>query len=994
MKRICLLLFITFIVPRLFGQVTGLVYDEKNNTAPGVNIVVQGTSTGTITDFSGAFRIQARPGDTLLVSYVGYETFRLGVVRSDQNFTVNLTPATIGLTEVVVLGYNSKSRTEISSAVSVLSEDKLNDTPSNDIAGLIQGKVSGVQVVTSSGLPGSGSEIRIRGVSTMNAGNSEPLYVVDGIIGGSFDPSDVETLTVLKDAGATGMYGVRANSGVIIVTTKSAKSGRNNLEFKATYGYNFANQGNLKMMDGQQFYDLSAEQYRDPETHTIDKIRFYSDYPKTLLDYNYDWVGMAFKPAPVQKYYLSSSRRVDKLSYYLSGTYYNEKGTYRNTGFEKINLRANTNIDLNSRVSFRNNINLSASRGDSYDYMDMYYTYLGVPWDNPFNADGTARYIDGKIAKKIDDGTGWWSRDPFNPFHSIDNSDHNYKSVGVDYDMVLEIKLTSWLTFSSSNRLSFSTGKNHNFISPIVAGTYNGKGYIAEDQTMWFGGLSTNLLRFNKDMGEHSLSGLIGEETERGYFEALGLSGTGLPVGFSVPSTASAQYTISGNNGLEILRSLISQVNYDYRKTFFLTASYRVDASSNFPVEHRIAQFPTVSGSVLLNKLGFMSSASSIDLLKVRLSYGYTGNPNIGAARYMGLFDLSTQYNNYSAAVPQQLGNPDLTWEKTRQLNLGIDLELKRRVTMNLDLYNNRTSDLIIQAALPLSMGFESRYENLGYVVNKGLELTLSTINVQTQDFEFSTDISVAYNSNILQGINAPSISTVGGVSQIYQNGQELYSFYLPKWLGVDEATGGPLWEKITRDDNGDIISREPTSNYSEADPQIVGSALPKLTGGLGLNISYKNISLHASGAFQYGNQVYNSTRIFMDSDGHEPYYNNMIPKSTWSRWEKPGDVATHPSMQNNSLSKETSSRYLEDGGFFKIRDVSLSFGLPKAVATKLKVQDISVVLTGNNLFTFTPFWGQDPEATMNKLSWSMPGVIDFKYPINRQYLLSLNIKF
>ncbi|HYX08785.1 MAG TPA: TonB-dependent receptor, partial [Bacteroidales bacterium] len=599
-----------------------------------------------------------------------------------------------------------------------------------------------------------------------------------------------------------------------------------------------------------------------------------------------------------------------------------------------------------------------------------------------------------KNAKKLADGTGWWSRDPINPFHTIENSDHSYHGIGADYDVVLDVKILNWLSFSSSNRMSFSTSKGHNYVSPIVAGTYKDKGYIAEDQSMWYNVITTNLLRFRKEMSSQSISGLAGVEYEKSYNESLGLSGTGLPEGFDVPSVASGEYKLSGSNSNELFRSFISQVNYNYLETYFITGSYRIDATSNFPANNRIANFPSISGSVLLNKTGILNNTPFINLLKLRASFGITGDPEIGASRYLGLFALNYQYNGNPAATPYQLANPDLTWERTNQFNVGLDLEIFKRVTLNLDVYNNVTRDLIILAAQPLSQGFESRYENSGSVTNKGIELNLSTVNIQSGDFRFTSEINFAKNSNILSDIGAPITSTVGGVTQIYRNGAELYTFYLPKWLGVDPQTGGPLWEKITRDADGNITQRESTSNYSEAAPQEVGSALPDFTGGVSLTFEYKNIRLYANGAYQYGNDIYNATRIFMDNDGHEPYYNNMEPNPDWSRWEKPGDIATHPSMQNNALSKETSSRFLEDGSFFKIRTVSLQYDLPGNWINSLKLNKVSLALTANNLFVFTNFWGQDPEVTLNKETWSMPGVSDFKYPNNRQFIFSLNVKF
>ena len=988
MKNILPFLILQFFALHSYGQITGKVVDQTNQGMIGVTLLVEGTSNGTTTDIDGKFSINASKGQNLLISFIGYETQKYQIV-DNKPILITMQAQSVAIDEVVVMGYSTKTKTEISSAVKVLSSKQLNDIPASDVATLLQGKVSGVQVVNSSGEPGSGAEIRIRGISTIKPGNAEPLFVVDGIIGGSFDPDDVENITVLKDAGATGLYGARANKGVIIVTTKKAKSGKASLEFKSSYGYNIADHGNIQMMSGSEFYnDFSAELYRDYETHEIDKIKFYKDYPQELADKNFSWVNEVFQPAPIQKYHLAASGRKENFAYYLSSTYYDEKGTYKTTGFKKLNLRANTDFKIGNRFKLKNNINISSSKGSTYDYLDLYYSYLGVPWDNPYNADNTPRYVDGK-------DHDWWSRDHINPLHSIENSDYNYKGVDINYDIILDVQLTEWLSFSSSNRLNFATNKGHRFVSPLAAGTFHGKGSISESQDLWFGAISTNMFKLQKDFGKHSVSGLLGVEYDQSYNESLSAEGKGLPEGFEVPTVASSEYKIGGGNEKAVFRSFISQANYNYENTYFLTASFRIDQSSNFPPKSRTAYFPSLAASWLINRMPFMQNSSAISLLKLRASFGITGDPEIGASRYLGLYALNTQYGGSPAATPFQLANPDLTWEKTNQLNIGFDLGLfKNRLNFNIDLYNNDTKDLLVLASQPLSQGFEFRWENSGSVNNRGVEFALSTINIQRKNFSWTTEFNIATNNNKLSGIANPFYTTLNSISQIYRNGNPIYTFVLPKWLGVDSETGAPLWEKIEKDASGNIVSRTPTSDYTEAEPQEVGNALPKFSGGLSTTFQYKNISLFANFAYQYGNDIYNFTRIFMDNDGHEPYYNNLKPKSDWSRWKHPGDNATHPSFQNNGLSKEASSRYLEDGSFIKLRNVSLNFQLPNKWLSRLKVQQLSIGLIANNILTLTNFWGQDPEVTLNQLDYAMPGVSDFKYPNNKRLLFNLNVKF
>jgi TonB-linked SusC/RagA family outer membrane protein len=619
--------------------------------------------------------------------------------------------------------------------------------------------------------------------------------------------------------------------------------------------------------------------------------------------------------------------------------------------------------------------------------MDLYYTYLGVPWDNPFDSNGKPKYVDGFT----DD---WWSRDHINPFHTVDNSTHNYKGFEVNYDLMFDFKITDWLTFKTNNRLNFGSNKAHDFISPLAAGEYNNKGFVGDNQDMSYGFISTNLFSFNKKFNNHAVSAILGYEFQKDFYEFQSVQGSGLPEGFETPAVISREQKVDGYNTTDVFESLISQVNYSFDNTFFLSASFRADATSNFPKDNRIAYFPSVSGSWIASNMSFLEDNNWLSLLKFRASFGITGDPDIGAGRYLGLFNLNSQYNGNSAAVPYQLANPDLTWEKTNQINFGFDLGFFERISLSFDMYNNTTKDLLVLAAQPLSQGFEYRWENNGVVKNNGFEITLSTVNFNTDNFRWTTDFTFARNKNELSGIEKEFFRTVNGISQIYRNGAELYTFVLPKWLGVDPDTGGPLWEKIERDSDGNIISRSPTSNYAEAEPQEVGKALPDFTGGITSNMEFFNFTLYMNFAYQYGNDIYNFTRIFMDNDGHEPYYNNMRLRSDWSRWQRPGDNATHPSMQNNSLSKENSSRYLESGDFFKIRTIGLRYNLPQNWVAGMHLKDFALGFSLNNVYTFTDYWGQDPEVTVAGESWSMPGVSDFKYPNNRQYLFNIDIKF
>ena len=375
---------------QLYAQnlaVSGTVRSEQNEPIPGVNVVIKGTTQGTITDVDGKFTIDVKSTETTLTfSFIGY-TSQDEKVGGKRIFNIILNEETKDIDEVVVMGYSVKNKNEITSAVSTLTSEKLKDITSSNVGEMLQGKVAGLQVVNGSGQPGSEPDVRIRGISSMSAPQG-PLYVVDGIIGGSFDPNDVENMTVLKDAGATGMYGSQANGGVIVVTTKSAKSNTSKINFKAVTGVRIADQGNVHMMDSKTLYNYQRELYRDPKLFVIDDSQFLQARPASILDVNTNWLKETFKPAIIQNYYLSTAGKVNKLSFYLGGSFYNEGGTFINTSFKRINLRANTTYQISDAVSIKNNINISGSKTESADYMNIYYAYVNMPWDSPYDVNG------------------------------------------------------------------------------------------------------------------------------------------------------------------------------------------------------------------------------------------------------------------------------------------------------------------------------------------------------------------------------------------------------------------------------------------------------------------------------------------------------------------------------------------------------------------------------------------------------------------------------
>lgn len=983
-----------FSAPEMVLKISGKVTDENEKPLQGVSVLIKGSSIGTNTDGKGQFSIDVPDNSShvLVFSFVGMETQEVNVKGKSE---INIVLKTIiqQQKEVVVVGYSEKDKSELTSAVSVVSGNELRDVTSGNIGAMLQGKVAGLQVVNSSGVPGSVPEIRLRGISSVNASQS-PLFVVDGIIGGNYDPNDVESVTVLKDAGATAMYGSQANAGVIIVTTKKGKPGKARYEAKITTGFRTPDFGKMEMMNGTQLYNYQKQLYRDyipsdsGNSYKVDILKFYNERPLTLKDQNYNWLSTIFKPAFMQNYYFSLAGKTEKNDYYMGLSYYNEKGTFRNTDFQRLNLRVNSTYRFNSKISLTNNINLNVSNGKTYDYNDIYYAYLNMPWDNPYDSTGKSKYVDGNSNFK------WWSRDKINPLNTIDNSNHPYKGADANYDVNLNIRITNWLSFSSTNRIAAAYNKTTNYYSPTVAGQYHGSGFLEQQSILNYGAITNDLFKFNMKRGNSKISGLAGVAVQASNTETMGASGKGLPQGLNVLNVVSNNILVNGNNDKSMIQSFISQVNYDYLNKYFLTGSYRVDGSSAFPSTKRYASFPALSAAWLASNESFFKS-NSIDLLKLRVSYGVTGTQDIGASRYLGLYSLTSQYNSQVAATPLQLPSPNLTWESKYQANAGIDLGLFKRINLTVDVYNNVTKNLLLQVSQPLSVGFEQRWENVGQVVNNGVEIGLNTINVQTENFEWNTGFNINFNTNKLRQLPADIIKTGSwAISQIYRNEGDLYEFYMPVWAGVDPQTGAPLWEKMIKDDQGNITGKGTTSNYSEASYQEVGSALPKFQGGFNNQLRYKNLSLSISAYFLSGNKVFSNDLRFVMNDGSDPYMNQAVLPKGYNIWTKPGDIATNPSPQNSANSTETSTRYLKEGSFISIRNITLSYQFPDRYLQKLKMNEFVVSLSADNVYTFSKFLGQDPETTLTPGAFVTPGVSDFKYPNNRQFLINIDFKF
>lgn len=954
-------------------NVSGRVVSASDGLGiPGVNILIKNTSVGTVTDVEGEYSIDVPDeGSVLVFSSIGYVAQEVPV-NGRTVINITMEEDLQSLDEVVVVGYSSKQLSQLSSSVSVVSGDRLNDVTSNNVTGLLQGKAAGVIVSSASGDPNASPNIVIRGSSSINAGAS-PLFVVDGIIGGHANPRDIESVTVLKDAAATGLYGSRAANGVIIITTKSGKAGKTQVDVSSTVGFNTATTGNFKVMNAQQLYDYEKSFYPAD--------RFESEIPSSVLSQDTDWQKLAFRTGITQNHGIALSGGSEKTQFYVAGNYFQEEGTLRFNSREEFNIRTNFIHRINDKLKLTVNFNASL-RDQNADPAGLdgalYGAYNNMPWDNPYNADGSVnRGTDG----------GWYGREQENFLHGWQYNINETMGTGVNGDVNLEYSILPHLSVSSFNRVGHSNSQN-NVYHDIRSKAGRGLGRLSEGADQGLSLITSNRVNYGRNFGRHSLDALAVVEAEKNTSTFNGVVGEGLAPGLRVMSTASRILNASGGIGENSFSKGLVQLDYNYDNKYFAVGSFINESSSRFGASNRSANFYTLGASWILSNESFLENSQKLDLLKVRASFGLTGNANIGNYQSLGLYSFATQYANNSGSFPSQMVNSDLTWEKAESFNFGVDLGLFNRVSFNLDLYDKTTQGLLLNVEKPYTSGFASVTRNVGSIQNRGLEVNLNTNNL-VGEFQWETNFNMAFNrSKVLLLDNGKDIRQ-GNL--IIREGEELYTWNMRKWAGVDPDNGDPLWEKISTGANGETIVST-TNSYGEATQQNVGSASPNFTGGMSNTFSYKNFTLFAFFNFVSGNLIYHSSRGLFDSDGAYYTYNSMVLAEGWSRWQQPGDIATHPKpvFGGNKNSNQASSRYLEDGSYLRLRNVTFSYDLPGDLLSSLKIARLKVFISGDNLFTFSKFSGMDPEVSLG----AGGGTSSIKYPISRKIMFGVNVGF
>ena len=977
-------------------QVVGRVLDASSGEPVIGAGIAASTGGGTVTDYDGNYVLTVPSAATLTFSSIGYKSVT-ETVGDRARIDVKLQPDNLLLDEVVVLGYTTQKKAELSSAVVTMSGEKLRDVSTPDVGNMLQGKVAGVVAMNGSGRPGEQADIRIRGTGSITAG-AGPLYVVDGIAGGSFNPNDIETITVLKDASATALYGAAASGGVIVVTTKSGLQDRTSIEFKGSGGIKRALYGRFHPMNSAQLYEFTRSM--------TDPGAFAADYPESLLTQDFDWLGNCFKTGVVQDYYASVSGKSGKVNYFVSADHYNEKGTAINTYYRKTSARMNLSAPITDRLT----MTMRLSYAKSHDRTEQSYrlveqSYYTIPWDIPYEmVDGvyTSNYVFNGGSIRPDNGEKWWTQ---NPANILFEEQYNFgkgwgESLTGDFQLVWNA--TDWLTLVSMNRYDSSHSYWEEYVDPRTLEGGNTSGSLANTDSEGNGWGTTNLAKLHHTFGDHDLNGTLGWEYGEGYSRHLGASGTKVMQGKRSLNNVDIPNNPEGYDYMTRAWAALAQAQYSYLGKYIVTASVRYDESSKFGPKNRGGFFPGASAAWIISRESFLENNPTLTFLKLRAGYGKTGNDNIPDFQYQETYSPSASGDG--AYTLDRMANPYLGWEEALMASVGIDATLFNNWNITVDLYNTINSKILLQSPMPPSTGFYAVMDNVGKVRNRGVELAIDGAIINNKDFGWTLGFNMGFNQNRV--LELPEHNDIilkrGDVNQILKEGQDVYSWYMPMWAGVNPDDGTSRWYKNFDEDGKPIITGNPDEDYvgkwETASSTIVGSASPWFSGGLNTALRWKGFTLSATGNFVVGNKIYNKTRESMDHDGAFQGMNLMSIDNGlgWSRWQNPGDIATHPKPISGRKdgSQNTSSRYLEDGSFFRLRNVTLAYNLPKSFLQKIKMTDARVYVSADNLWTLTRFSGMDPEVRLDGDTYHHAGMYSQNYPIPMTAVFGIDVTF
>ncbi len=987
------------------NTITGKVTDAKDGAPlPGVTIRVKGSNTIVQSEADGSFHIPLKAKEKVLIfSYVGFASEEV-TVGSKNNITVALSTEDKRLQEVTVVAYGTQNKKEITGSIVKVDGKQLEDIPLTSVDQMLQGKVAGLQSIASSGQPGAAQDIVIRGIGSINA-SASPLFVIDGIPVNTGDfssltqtsnalaglnPNDIESISVLKDAASASIYGSRAANGVILITTKKGKAGKTQFRIDGETGTNSRAYvpAAATPLNKQQFFDLTSEGILNAGGTPADVTQI-NDELGANNNVNTNWLDAVQRKGLQQSLNMSASGGDSKTTFYLSGGYFNQQASVIASDFKRYSGAVTLQHNVNNKLTLGAQLNIS----QSYQHTPA----VGGLFRNPIQA--AALLLPSQPA--YDHDTIVYDRNQFDLFNGLynplaiakydRNTLSNLKGLG---SISGEYKILPDLKFTSRYGIDYLTLEEVQYYNPFFGDAYARGGDLGSIYTRVFNWVWTNTLDYRKYFKQSSniyADLKIGYESQRSQLYVLTAYGSGVPLttqlqlpAISTPTTASeAQSNYA-------FASAFAVGSINFKNKYVLSGSVRRDGSSRFGEDNRYGTFWSVGGSWNVDQEDFLLNSTVITALKLRSSYGVNGNAGIGNYQAIATYTFGNG-NNYvqqPGSYPDNVGNPNLTWELNKPFNIGIDAGLlKNRITFTVEYYNRVTSHLLLSVPLSQTSGFSTDEENVGSMKNTGFEITFNATPIK-QAFRWDIGFNIAFNKNrvteLYQG------QDITNLPYLVRVGKDVQSIYTRLWAGADPQTGAPLWFT-------DATKKTTTSDISQVQRAIVGNADPKGLGGFTNSFSYKGFSLDAQFSFQYGNLLYDGWGAYLNNDGE--YANNNTNQKELRRWQKPGDKTDIPQFvfENASNSNFGSTRYVYNGSFIRLRNVTLSYQVPKPWLNKISLTNVTIYARGSNFWTktFDKNLEFDPEnGTPGPSSTPIQGENNLQIYIQKSFSVGLNIAF
>jgi len=992
-----MLMLLTTLVYAQERTVTGTVTAKDDGLPiPGATIKVKGSTLTTQTDAKGKFSIKVTDvSPVLVITYIGFTD--LEVSAKNNNLSIVLIQDDKSLTEVVVTGYAPKTKREYSGAVSTVSIENSMSQVNGSFDQLLQGQAAGLNVKTGSGQPGRAADVVIRGRGSIN-GSVEPLYILDGvqISSGDFsamNQNDFESITILKDAASTAIYGSRGANGVIVVTTKKGKAGKLTFSYDMQVGNAKLPENMLKLMNTQEKLDFEMNLAGNPWGWT----------PAQVVDFrkiNTNWDGVVFQDGPTQSHQLAASGGNEKTTFYSSFGYYDEDGVVIETGLKKYNARLNVahkekNVTIGTNIAAGFSEFVGTDEGDQSVGSPLNTVIWALPYETPFTSTGA--YTNSVQFP-------FW----LNPVEDLRENRASNSQVKGNASAYLNYNLpwVKGLSYKINAGIDYSQIEDFNIInrgtqsalqSTAFGSAFRGEGSVVRGSNRRYILTATNSLNYTTFLDskeDHKLSTTVATEIVRAKARTFNYEGFGLLLPFKneaglVAGTAANGFIPIVGGGFpqdNAISSFFGTVDYALKNRYFLSLVGRRDGSSRLSEQGRFINYGSVSGGWVISDEDFLKTIPSITYLKLRAGYGTAGNQEgIGNFPYLQQYSRGT-YGGQGSLQINRLGNPELTWERKRTANVGLDAEFfTSKLTATLEYYNSLTKGLFFNRFVPGTSGGNGTFlSNAGELENKGFEATIGVKIVDTKDFKFGISANYAYNLSNVKSLPDNQDLQLFNDFQALKVGQPLNSFYLVPFAGVDPQTGDSQYTAL----DGTV-----TSTYNPNDLRVLGTSDAPHNAGITANVGYKGIELSVFGVYSFGNYIYNNARANVE---RSDYVTSGFARNALNAWTTPGQITDFPRLSETTQTQTT--RFLESGDFFRLRNIQLAYSIPKSLTAKMKVQGIRLFVQGQNLFTASEFQGWDPEVSSindgNANTSSAAAVSGAQYPTLKRVTFGLNLTF